>query len=108
MSYEDYCKKAILEPLGIYDMTIAGNLPSQKAPFEVTYYTPSDVVLKPSIYGTGEMVLPSYGGNDIKALGGAGAWLATAPDLMRLLLAVDGFNSRPDILTDQSIRFMTR
>ena len=107
MSYEGYCRQAILEPLDIYDMTIAGNLPSEKAPFEVTYYEPSDVVLKPSVYGTGEMVTPSYGGNDIKALGGAGAWLATAPDLMRLLLAVDGFKTRPDIISDQSIRFMT-
>ncbi len=107
MPYEDYCRKAIFEPIGIYDMRIAGNLPSEKAPFEVTYYEPSDVVLKPSIYGTGELVSPSYGGNDIRALGGAGAWLATAPDLMRLLLAVDGFPSRPDILSDQSIRFMT-
>jgi CubicO group peptidase (beta-lactamase class C family) len=107
MSYEDYCRHAILEPLGIYDMTIAGNLPSEKAPFEATYYEPSDVLLKPSIYGTGIMVTPSYGGNDIKALGGAGAWVATAPDLMRLLLAVDGFKTRPDILSDHSITFMT-
>jgi CubicO group peptidase (beta-lactamase class C family) len=107
MKYEDYCRKEIFEPLGIYDMKIAGNLHSEKAPFEVTYYEPSDVVLKPSIYGTGEMVTPSYGGNDIRTLGGAGAWLATAPDLMRLLLAVDGFSSRPDILSDKSIRFMT-
>ena len=107
MSYEDFCRKTIMEPLGIYDMKIAGNLPSEKAPFEVTYYEPADVVLKPSIYGTGEMVTPSYGGNDIRALGAAGAWVATAPDLMRLLLAVDGFKTRPDILTDQSIRFMT-
>jgi CubicO group peptidase (beta-lactamase class C family) len=107
MSYEDYCRTAILEPLGIYDMQIAGNLLSDKNPYEVTYYEPSDVVLKPSIYGTGEMVPPSYGGNDIRSLGGAGAWLATAPDLMRLLLAVDGFKTRPDILNDESIRFMT-
>ena len=107
MSYEDYCKKNILEPLGIYDMTLAGNLPSEKKPFEVSYYEPSDVVLKPSIYGTGEMVTPAHGGNDIRALGGAGAWLATTPDLMRLLLAVDGFKTRPDILKDESIRFMT-
>lgn len=107
MAYEDFCKKTILEPLGIFDMKIAGNLPSEKAPFEVTYYEPSDVVLKPSIYGTGELVPPSYGGNDIRTLGGAGAWVATAPDLMRLLLAVDGFKSRPDILNDESIRFMT-
>ena len=107
MSYEDYCRQTIFEPLGIYDMKIAGNLPTEKTPFEVTYYEPADVVLKPSIYGTGELVSPSYGGNDIRSLGGAGAWLATAPDLMRLLLAVDGFNTRPDILSDQSVRFMT-
>jgi CubicO group peptidase (beta-lactamase class C family) len=107
MSYEEYCRKNVLEPLGIYDMKLAGNLLSEKAPFEVTYYEPSDVLLKPSIYGTGELVTPSYGGNDIRALGGAGAWLATAPDLMRLLLAVDGFKTRQDILGDESIRFMT-
>ena len=107
MTYEEYCRTSILEPLGIYDMTLAKNLPSERAPFEVTYYEPSDVLPKPSIYGTGELVSPTYGGNDITALGGAGAWLATAPDLMRLLLAVDGFRNKPDILNDQSIRFMT-
>ena len=107
MSYEDFCQKTIFEPLGIYDMKIAGNLPSEKAPFEVTYYIPSDIALKPCIYDINEMVQPCYGGNDIRALGGAGAWISTAPDLMRLLLAVDGFNTRPDILSDQSIRFMT-
>jgi CubicO group peptidase (beta-lactamase class C family) len=107
MSYEEYCRKAVLEPLGIYDMSLAHNLLSQKVPFEVTYYEPSDVVLKPSIYGTGELVPPSYGGNDIEALGGAGAWLATAPDLIRLMLAVDGLKTSQDILTSQSIEFMT-
>ena len=107
MTYEEYCKKAVLEPIGIYDMSLARNLLTHKAPFEVTYYEPSDVVLKPSIYGTGELVPPSYGGNDIEALGGAGAWLATAPDLIRLILAVDGLSSRQDILTNESIEFMT-
>lgn len=107
LPYEKYCKQEILEPLGIFDMDIAGNMQSEKAPFEVTYYENSNMVLKPSIYGTGELVTPRYGGNDIRSLGGAGAWIATAPDLMRLLLAVDGFSTRPDILSDQSIRFMT-
>jgi len=107
MPYDDYCKKAVLEPVGIYDMALARNLPSQKAPYEVTYYEPSDVIPKPSIYGTGELVSPTYGGNDIEALGGAGAWLGTAPDLMRLLLAVDGFRTRQDILSDESINYMT-
>lgn len=107
MSYEEFCQKTIFEPMGIYDMRIAGNLPSEKAPFEVTYYIPPDIALKPSIYDINEMVPPCYGGNDIRALGGAGAWIATTPDLMRLLLAVDGFGTRPDFLSDESIRFMT-
>jgi CubicO group peptidase (beta-lactamase class C family) len=107
MAYEKYCQQEILEPLGIYDMSIAGNLQSERAPNEVTYYENAGVVLKPSIYGTGELVTPRYGGNDIRSLGGAGAWIATAPDLMRLLLSVDGFGTKPDILSDQSIQFMT-
>lgn len=107
ISYENYCRKYILEPLGIYDMSLAHNLPSGRAPYEVTYYEPSDIVLKPSIYGTGEFVSPCYGGNDIEALGGAGAWIATAPDLIRLLLAVDGMASKRDLLSDESIMIMT-
>ena len=107
MSYGEYCRQEILQPLGIYDMTLAHNLYSAKAPYEVTYYEPDDTPLKPSIYGTGELVSACYGGNDIESLGGAGAWLATAPDLMKLLLAVDGFNSKKDILSDESIKFMT-
>lgn len=106
-TYEDYCRKHVLEPAGIYDMTLARNLPSGKAPFEVTYYTPADVPPKPSIYGTGELVSPAYGGNDIEALGAAGAWIATSPDLIRLMLAVDGFTSHDDILSRESIEIMT-
>jgi CubicO group peptidase (beta-lactamase class C family) len=107
MPYDEYCRKTFLEPLGVYDMILARNLPDQKAPFEVSYYEPACMPKKPSIYGTGEMVPAAYGGNDIETLGGAGSWLATAPDLLRLLLAVDGFNSHADILNDQSISFMT-
>jgi len=107
MTYEEYCRKEIFEPAGIYDMVPGRNLPAAKAPYEVTYYTPSDVLPKPSIYGTGEMVSPIYGGNDIEALGGAGSWLGTAPDLLRFLLAVDGLGTRKDILSPESIRLMT-
>jgi CubicO group peptidase (beta-lactamase class C family) len=107
MPYYEFCQKTIFEPLGIYDMMPARNMPDQKAPFEVTYYEPAGMPLKPSIYGTGEMVPIRYGGNDIETLGAAGSWLATAPDLMRLLLAVDGFNYNEDLLNAQSIELMT-
>lgn len=107
MPYDEYCRKFVLEPAGIFDMSLAKNLPSMKAPYEVTYYTPGDVPPKPSVYGSGELVPPNYGGNDIEALGGAGAWIATAPDLIRLMLVIDGFDSPADILSKESIRFMT-
>jgi CubicO group peptidase (beta-lactamase class C family) len=107
LPYDEYCRTAIFEPLGIYDMMPARNLPDQKAPFEVTYYEPYGMPMRPSIYGTGEMVPVRYGGNDIETLGAAGSWLATAPDLMRLLLAVDGLTYNEDLLSQESINFMT-
>ena len=107
LPYDEYCRTQIFEPLGIYDMMPARNLPDQKAPFEVTYYEPAGMPLRPSIYGTGELVPVRYGGNDIETLGAAGYWLATAPDLMRLLLAVDGLGYNKDLLSEESIMFMT-
>jgi CubicO group peptidase (beta-lactamase class C family) len=107
MPYTEYCRKEIFEPLGIYDIVPAHNLPDKKAQFEVTYYEPAGMPLRASVYGKGEMVPTPYGGNDIETLGGAGGWLATAPDLMRLLLAVDGFDYNPDLLDYESVQFMT-
>jgi len=107
MGYEEYCARNVLEPLGIYDMALGHNLPDMSLPLEVSYYEVSNAPLKPSVYGTGEMVPASRGGNDIEALGAAGAWVATAPDLMRLLLSVDGFDDPKDILSPESITFMT-
>lgn len=107
MNYEAYCKKYVLEPLGIFDMCLAHNMKSEQAPYEVTYYLNPQTHPKHSVYGTGEMLPACYGGNDIEALGGAGAWLATAPDLMKLLLAIDGFDTRKDFLSPESIKYMT-
>ncbi|MDX9729066.1 MAG: serine hydrolase domain-containing protein [Bacteroidales bacterium] len=107
MDYETYCRRRILEPLGIFDMSLGHNLPEAALPLEVSYYEVENAPLKPSVYGTGEMVPASRGGNDIEALGAAGGWVATAPDLMRLLLAVDGFDEPKDILMPESIEFMT-
>ena len=107
MDYETYCRRKILEPLGIFDMSLGRNLPEDALPLEVSYYEVDNAPLRPSVYGTGEMVPASRGGNDIETLGAAGGWVATAPDLMRLLLAVDGFEEPKDILLPESIEFMT-
>ncbi len=107
IEYETYCQRHILGPLGIYDMALGRNLPEDALPLEVSYYEVENAPLKPSVNGTGELVPASRGGNDIETLGAAGGWVATAPDLMRLLLAVDGFEEPKDILRPESIGFMT-
>ena len=108
MQYEDYCRKEIFEPLGIYDFEIAKNLYIDKDPLEVRYYEPSDAILKESIYGTGEILPASYGGNNIEALGGAGAWICTAPDLLRFVSSIDGLGPEDEeILPDLAVDFMT-
>jgi CubicO group peptidase (beta-lactamase class C family) len=107
MPYDEYCQKEIFEPLGIYDIVPAKNMYDQRAPFEVTYYEPAGMPLRPSVYDSHVMVPVAYGGNDIETLGGAGEWLATAPDLMRLVLAIDGMDYNDDMLKEESITFMT-
>ncbi len=48
--------------------------------------------------GSGEKVPIYYGGNNIELLGPAGGWVASAPELIKFLTAVDGFPEQPDIL----------
>ncbi|MBM3419669.1 MAG: beta-lactamase family protein [Bacteroidetes bacterium] len=107
MSYEEYCRKELFEPLGIHDMALGKNLETERLLNEVKYYEHEASIPKFSVYGTKELVPASYGGNDIESLGGAGGWIATAPDLMRLLLAIDGLDDVPDILSQESISRMT-
>lgn len=106
MSYDAYVKSVILDPLGADKMRIAGNLKQDRALNEVCYYDiPGDTV--PSIYGTGEEVPHSYGGLHFKAMDSHGGWIASTTDLLRFMTAVDGFDTRPDILNKSTIALMT-
>jgi hypothetical protein len=49
----------------------------------------------------------AYGGNDIELLGAAGGWVASAPELVKFMSAIDGFNGQPDILSKKTIKMMT-
>lgn len=105
VSYENYVKTQLLKPLGIADMSIAKNLRSDRLDREVEYYGNGGTTL--SVYGDGTSVPWEYGGFNIEAMDAHGGWLATAVDLVRLLNAVDGFDTKPDVLTTTSITTMT-
>ncbi|HUS87303.1 MAG TPA: serine hydrolase domain-containing protein [Bacteroidales bacterium] len=107
MPYDQYCRKELFEPLGLFDFVLAKNLYEQKDPLEVMYFEPSNAIPLRSVYDSRDFVAASNGGNDVEALGGAGAWVGTAPDLLRFMLSIDGFDSPEDILSPESIRYMT-
>jgi hypothetical protein len=60
-----------------------------------------------SSLGDGALVPWEYGGFNFTAISSAGAWIATAQDLLKLLTAVDGLATMPDILSASSHASMT-
>lgn len=107
MNYEDYVQFAILHPLGIYDMHIGHSYYNERYPNEVRYYELGKPGECYAYDGSGKMVPVTYGGNNIALLGAAGGWVASAPELLKLIISIDGFESKADILSDESIELMT-
>ncbi len=107
MKYEDYVQFAILHPLGIYDMHIGESYKENLFINEVSYYEEPGARKIWAFDGSKKLVPIVYGGNNIQLLGAAGGWVASAPELAKLMVAIDGFESRPDILKEKTIRLMT-
>jgi CubicO group peptidase (beta-lactamase class C family) len=107
LSYEDYVRFEILEPLGIYDMHIGNNFYEERFKNEVKYYESGNSGPVYAFDGSGNVVPQAYGGNNIQLLGPAGGWVASAVELMKLMVAVDGFPGQPDLLKKETINLMT-
>jgi CubicO group peptidase (beta-lactamase class C family) len=106
--YEEFIQDSILFPAGCYDMHIGHNLAEHRYHNEVTYYEPANAEKIQICTGENLWVLKSNGGNNIEELYGAGGWVASPTELLRLLLAIDDDPSHPDVLTSESIKIMTR
>lgn len=91
-SYRDAIDNLVLQPCGVTDMSIAGNTLADRVANEVKYYGQSGE--DPYVYNVSRM--DAHGG-----------WLATATDLARILVRVDGFAGKPDILSSSAISTMT-
>ncbi|MBV8720275.1 MAG: serine hydrolase [Chloroflexi bacterium] len=90
--YDAYVKAAVLEPSGISDMNIAANGISSKRPDEAFYYDQSGA----DPYGFNIARMDSHGG-----------WLASALDLTRFAVHVDGFPRKSDVVSSTSLTSMT-
>lgn len=108
MEYEDYVQFAILHPLGIYDMHIGNSFEDDLFINEVKYYTRHRTQKIWAFDGSRQLVPIVYGGNNIQLLGAAGGWVASAPELAKFMVAIDGFESKSDVLSEQTIKQMTK
>ncbi len=91
-SYEDYVKTNVLAPAGISNMHVAGNTLADRRPDEVVYY--------------GQNGEDPYG-MQVRRMDSHGGWVASAIDLVRFAVRVDGFPTKPDLLSSSSITTMT-
>ncbi len=107
MPYQDYVVMNLLKPLDIHDMHIGKSYYNEKYPNEVRYHSSGGRMTTFSMDGSGEKVPIFYGGNHMELLGPAGGWVASAPELIKFLTAVDGFGDQPDILSRESIASMS-
>jgi CubicO group peptidase (beta-lactamase class C family) len=107
INYEDYVKNTILSPLGIENMHCGLNREEDQLPMEVNYYDYPGAPYALSVYDNATSVPWPYGGFNIEAMDAHGAWVASAGDLCKLLVAVDGYPTKPDILQSGTIDIMT-
>lgn len=91
-SYEQYIKDEVLTPSGITAMKIGGNTLADRKTNEVLY--------------TGQGGYDPYILN-VARMDAHGGWLASATDLARFMVSINGIPAKPDILQPATITTMT-
>ncbi|TQF02586.1 beta-lactamase family protein [Kitasatospora acidiphila] len=91
LPYEDAVRRYVLAPCGITEMYLAGDSLAERRNNEVVYVQQGAV----SPYDIRISRMDSHGG-----------WIASPTELMRFLVRVDGFPTKPDLLSPDSIATM--
>jgi CubicO group peptidase (beta-lactamase class C family) len=103
-SYGDFVRTQVLAPMGITHMQLGHTRLADRAPGEVRYYEKAGLV--PSVFPNEGLVPWPYGFFYLEAWDASSGWIASAPDMMRFVTAMDGLSSRPDFLSPQSMAAM--
>jgi len=93
--------------LGITDIYLGQSFKDIQHSNEVTYYVPSGSQQILTYDSFDDFTDRVYGGADIQTLGAAGGWVASPAEFLKLVTAVDAFDTRPEILSEESINIMT-
>lgn len=106
--YGTYVQTTILTPAGASGMRLGRSLLEDRAEGEVRYYDYDGAPQAFSVFATGSSTVPwPYGGFAIEPMDSHGGWLASASDLLRFLLVVDGRTEKADVLQPATISAMT-
>lgn len=92
MPYAQFVAQRVLRPCGVTGMRIAGNTRADRASGEVAYHDQPDGLP----YGMNVARMDSHGG-----------WIASATDLVKFLVHVDGFDDTRSLLMPRTIQAMT-
>jgi len=106
VTYEEYVKASILQPIGIDGMRIGRTRFEDRAPGEVAYYDHPGGGATQSVFSGGGQVAYPYGAWYLEAMDSHGGWIASAIDIMRFVTHIDGRPSPDDILQESSIERM--
>lgn len=105
-SYEEYVAEHILRPLGLTGMHIGATLASAAAEGEVRYVGyPGQPLAYSAVSDDPETVPWPYGGFNLRAMEAPGGWVASAIDLVRFAMAVDG-SKHPAVLSPTTVETM--
>lgn len=106
-SYGEYVGTTVLAPAGAAGLRLGRSLEADRAAAEVFYYDYAGAPLAPSVFDSGPGFVPwPYGGFAIEPMDAHGGWLASAADLLRFILVVDGRAGRADILQRATVDLM--
>ena len=106
--YESWMQDNVLVPAGCTGMHIAHNYYEEKYPDETRYHMQRYDRPVPEYNNSGRDVERCYGGNDIRALSGAGAWVTSTPELARFVASIDRCGIVPEVISADAVDEMTR
>jgi len=104
-TYEQFVIDEVLAPSGITSMAIGGTTLAERLEGEVRYYPPSGQAARESVYPGEGFVPVGYGSFYLRALDAHGGWIASAADLVRFALAIDGKRG-PALLSPDAVTSM--